>query len=85
MIDYAWHDFVGNLGVACILGTYFALQAGRLKHDDVRYSVINGLGAMLIMVSLYFDFNLSSFIIECFWLLISGYGLLRQVILKRAS
>ena len=78
MIDYAWHDFVGNLGVLCILGTYFGLQAGSMKSDDVNYSVINGLGALLIMVSLYFDFNLSSFIIECFWLVISFYGLARR-------
>ncbi len=75
MIDYAWHDLVGNLGVVCILVTYFALQSGRMMIDDPRYSAINALGAALIMVSLYFDFNLSSFIIECFWLVTSLYGL----------
>lgn len=80
MIDYAWHDLVGNIGVACILGTYLALQAGRMKPDDASYSIINGLGALLILVSLYFDFNLSSFVIECFWLVISVYGLLRRAL-----
>lgn len=76
MIDYAWYDFVGNLGVVCVLGTYFALQSGRMTIDDPRYSAINAAGAVLIMVSLYYDFNLSSFIIECFWLTTSLYGLL---------
>ncbi len=75
MIDYAWYDFVGNLGVMCVLGTYFALQSGRMRIEDPSYSAINALGALLIMVSLYYDFNLSSFIIECFWLIASVYGL----------
>ena len=80
MIDYAWYDFVGNLGVACVLGTYFALQSGRMSIEDVRYSAINALGAVLIMVSLYYDFNLSSFIIEVFWLTTSVYGMLRRAL-----
>jgi hypothetical protein len=38
-------------------------------------SLINGLGALLILVSLFFNFNLSSFTIEVVWLLISAYGI----------
>lgn len=79
MIEYGWHDFVGNIGVLLVVGSYFALQAGKLVSTDISYSIMNGIGAILIMVSLYFDFNLSSFIIECVWLLISIYGLVRRV------
>ena len=78
MSGYEWHDFVGNLGVICILGTYLGLQLGRMEAQDYSYSLINGLGALLIMVSLYYDFNLSSFIIEVFWLLISCIGVIRK-------
>jgi hypothetical protein len=41
----------------------------------LMYSLINGLGALLILVSLFFNFNLSSFTIEVVWLLISAYGI----------
>ena len=78
MVDYSWYDFVGNLGVVCVLGAYFGLQTGRVKFDDIRYSVSNAIGAVLILVSLYYDFNLSSFIIECVWLTTSIYGLVRR-------
>ena len=68
-------DMVGLLGVALILLAYWALQTDRLSARDWRYSAINGLGALLILISLMFTFNLASFVIEIFWLLISLYGL----------
>ena len=73
-MDYGWHDLVGNIGVVCVLATYLLLQLGRLNVQSLWYSLINGLGAILIMVSLWIDFNLSSFIIEVAWLLISLLG-----------
>jgi hypothetical protein len=78
MVDYGWHDFVGNIGVALIVFTYAGIQAGKLLPDNLWYSVANGAGALLIMISLMVDFNLSSFIIECVWLLVSVYGLVRH-------
>lgn len=68
-------DLIGLCGVALILIAYFALQTERLSSEDWRFSAINGLGAILIMISLYFTFNLASFVIEIFWLIISLYGL----------
>lgn len=78
MFEYGWHDFVGNIGVALIVLTYAGIQTGKLLPDNLWYSVANGAGALLIMISLMVDFNLSSFIIECVWLLVSAYGLFRH-------
>ena len=83
-MTYEWHDLVGNLGVLCILGTYLALQLQRMDPQGYAYSIINGMGAVLIMVSLYFDFNLSSFVIEVFWLLISILGIIRRLLGRTA-
>ena len=76
-MDYQWHDLVGNAGVAAILACYFLAQTGRMDISRPGYSLLNGLGALLIMVSLIYNFNLSSFVIEIAWLTISGYGLWR--------
>ena len=79
MSAYEWHDLVGNLGVAMILGTYFALQVGRLDAKSIAYSALNALGAGSITVSLLFDFNLSAFVVEAAWVAVSLYGLARAV------
>jgi paired small multidrug resistance pump len=77
MFAYAWHDVVGNLGVLTILGTYLALQAERLDAKSVAYSALNAVGAGSITISLLFDFNLSAFLVEAAWVLVSVYGLAR--------
>ncbi len=76
-MNFAWYDFVGTLGVILILVAYFLLQTERLSGQSVGYSVVNLVGSLLITVSLIYDFNLSSFIIEMAWIAISLYGIVR--------
>lgn len=78
-MGYHWYDFVGNLGVIIILLTYFLLQIGRINSKSVKFSLLNLIGAFLILVSLYFEFNLSAFLIEFFWLIISLIGILKSL------
>lgn len=73
-MDYHWYDFVGNVGVALILIAYLGLQLDRMDAKKLPYSIINGLGALLILISLLYAFNLSALIIEIAWLLISIFG-----------
>ena len=70
-----WYDVVGTLGVAIIILTYVLLQIERVRSDQLIYSLLNAAGAALILVSLYFDFNFPSFVVEFFWLLISLFGI----------
>lgn len=70
---------VGVFGAALIVLANFLLQGGRLDPRSLAYSAANGLGALAILFSLFFEFNLSAFVIESFWLAISGYGLYRAL------
>jgi len=81
-MEYSWHDFLGNIGVILILGTYLLLQMQKMSATTPVFSILNGLGAILILVSLTQRFNLSAFIIESAWLLISLYGLARSLALR---
>lgn len=78
-MNYTVYDFLGNIGVLLIIGAYFMLQINRLKSTDLSYSVMNAIGAMLIIISLLFEFNYSAFIVEAFWLIISGYGIYKAI------
>ena len=73
-MTYAWYDILGTLGVAVIILTYVLLQIGKVRSEQLVYSVLNAVGAALILVSLYFAFNFPSFVVEFFWLLISLFG-----------
>jgi hypothetical protein len=62
--------------------TYLWLQLGKLKSDALTYSLMNAIGASLIVVSLLVDFNLSALLMEVFWVLISLIGVYRYFRLK---
>ncbi|HYH17847.1 MAG TPA: hypothetical protein VD995_04445 [Azospirillum sp.] len=71
-------DFVGLIGVAAYLSAYGLLQLGKLKVEDSRYALLNGAGALAILYSLAFDFNMPSFITQSAWLLFTIIGYARS-------
>ena len=79
----AWYDILGTLGVAVIILTYVLLQVGKVRSEQLVYSVLNAVGAALILVSLYFAFNFPSFVVEFFWLLISLFGVGKYLLSRR--
>lgn len=72
-------NLAGLLGVGLIVLFYFLIQIERISASHLIYSVGNGTGAALILVSLVFDFNLPSFVFESIWLVISLYGIIRTL------
>ena len=76
-MDVSLHDIAGTFGAVLIVGSYFLVQIGRLRAEALSYSVANGLGALLVLLSLMVEFNLSAFLVEFFWLLISLIGVWR--------
>jgi len=77
-MSYGLLDLVGNIGVVVLMITYLMLQLNKLRSDGLAYSVLNAAGACLIVVSLLVNFNLSAFIMEVFWVLISFVGIYRH-------
>ena len=73
-MTYAWYDILGTFGVGIILVAYLLLQLGKLRSEHPAFSSMNALGAAMILVSLYYDFNFASFLMEFFWLVVSLFG-----------
>jgi hypothetical protein len=76
-MNYGFTDFLGNIGVLLIIIDYLLLQLNRLSSNSLSYSLLNAVGATLIIISLIFNFNLSAFIMEAIWVIISLFGLVR--------
>ncbi|MCE7949930.1 MAG: hypothetical protein DYH18_02330 [Xanthomonadales bacterium PRO7] len=78
MMNLHWSDAVGLLGVVLILLAYYLLQSGRMRGNALPHQLLNAIGAILILVSLLYEFNLSAFLMELAWLLLSIYGIVRS-------
>ena len=81
-MKFVWSDIIGSIGVATVIVTYFLLQTDRIKSESLLYSVLNGLGAGLIVFSLFYNFNFSAFVVEFLWVLISLYGIIKYFLKK---
>ncbi len=81
-MQYAWYDFIGSIGVATIILTYILLQTERIKSESLSYSVLNAVGAGLIVFSLIYSFNFSAFVVESLWVFISLYGIVKYFFKK---
>ena len=78
-MTYGLHDFLGNVGVLAVLVAYLLLQLGRMSPMGIPYGLLNAVGALLILYSLSYDFNLSAVLIEVSWLAISLFGIWRSI------
>lgn len=78
-----WYDLVGTIGVGIIILTYILLQTEKIRSEQLSYSLLNAVGASLIIFSLFFNFNFSAFIVEFFWVLISIYGIGKYFLVKK--
>jgi hypothetical protein len=78
-------DIVGLVGVAAYLSAYGLLQLGILTIEDGRYALLNGVGALLVIYSLIYDFNLPSFVTQTAWLILTIIGYVRLRARQRSS
>ena len=76
-------DAVGIFGVGLVVLAYFLITRRKLHGDDLRYHLLNFIGAWLIMFSLFFNWNTPSVLIEVVWISISSYGIWRCWKIKR--
>ena len=63
-MNYGPIDLLCNIGVVVLICTYLMLQLNKLSSDGLAYSLLNAIGAGLIVVSLLFNFNLSALMVE---------------------
>ena len=75
---YILSNIIGLTGVAMILIAYGLQQFRHVPSTDIRYLWLNLLGACCVLISLLTDWNLSAFIIEIAWIMITLFGFWRR-------
>ncbi|MCR4942418.1 MAG: hypothetical protein K5978_06490 [Campylobacter sp.] len=72
-------QFIGFCGMVCIVVAYFMLQLGNTNAKSLKFQFINLIGAILLIISLCVHFNLGSFMIEIFWIIITIFGIVKII------
>ncbi|QKJ22419.1 CBU_0592 family membrane protein [Poseidonibacter lekithochrous] len=66
---------IGFVGMVFVVVAYLLLQINKYTIRSLQYQLLNLVGAILLLISLFVHFNLGSFIIEVFWIIITIYGI----------
>ena len=78
-MSFSPFDAIGLAGVLAILIAYALTVAGRLDPLRPPALLLNLVGALGILVSLYGAFNLSAVVMEAAWAMVAVVGLIRHV------
>lgn len=78
-------DVLGVFGAICVVLAYVLLQTEKISARTYTYNLINLSGAVLLLISLFINFNLGSFVIEIVWVSVSVYGLYQTYRKNNAS
>lgn len=68
-------DLIGYAGVFMVLVAYTLLQARRMDGNGVMYPLVNLIGAILILISLFYKPNMPAIVMEAAWAVVSVVGI----------
>ena len=77
------YQWIGFFGMIFIVIAYLFLQTNKYSINSLQYQLLNLIGAILLLISLFVHFNLGSFIIEIFWIIITIYGIIINIKRKK--
>ncbi len=72
-------DIIGIIGTLMIVLAYFLMQNGKMHGTSWSYLWLNLAGALMLLYSLFWFWNLASVIIEIFWIGITIYGMIKKI------
>ena len=82
-MNFDLFDLAGFVGVLLVVIAYLLLQLDKLPSSALSFSLLNAAGSLLITISLIFKFNVSAFLIEVFWFLISLIGITKWLAARK--
>jgi len=83
--DFGWMDAVGVLGSLLLCVAYAAVSNQWLASNSIRFQVMNLVGALLLLASLWTRPNYGAILIEIVWAMIATVSLFRIASLGRSN
>ena len=71
----SWPDMLGFAGVFMVLVAYSLQQMRRIDGNGLLYPSINFIGAIFILVSLFYKPNVPAIVMEMAWAVVSVIGI----------
>jgi hypothetical protein len=66
-----------------ICAAYLAVSTKRLDPEGLAFHILNALGSILLLISLYYRPNPGAIVIEVLWLAIAGFAIVRALLRRR--
>ena len=79
MNDMDIYQWLGFVGMIFVVAAYLFLQTNKYTIRSLEYQLLNLVGAILLLISLFVHFNFGSFVIEIFWIIITIYGIAKNI------
>ena len=73
--NFSFLDWVGIIGSLMIAGAYYGVSNNYFSPEKLTYHLINLIGSLLILLSLYFKPNPGAILIELLWIFIASLGI----------
>jgi hypothetical protein len=77
-------NVVGWVGMACLIGAYALVTAGRLRGPDLTFQLVNLVGGGFLMVNSAYYGAWPSAVLNLVWVVIGVVGLTRARLLAAA-
>lgn len=72
-----WYDLVGYLGATILVIAFGAQQSGKISSENIIQPLLNGVAALLILISLIYRFNPAAFLVQVLWIFFSIIAVIR--------
>ena len=73
--DMTGFDWIGVIGSILIAVAYFSVSTKRMEGDSAAFQLLNLVGAILILWSLWYRPNVGAILIEVLWIGIAVWSL----------
>ncbi len=83
LAEMTYIDWLGVLGSLIISAAYLAVSRNWVSGESPAFNLLNLVGAVLVLLSLYFRPNAGAIVIEVMWVLIALFALWRYWLGRR--